>query len=59
MKTLFTGHNGFLGKELIPKLSNEYHISTYDGDILDYKKLNNFVESNAHQSDPCSRKDRY
>lgn len=47
MKTLFTGHNGFLGKELIPKLSNEYHISTYDGDILDYKKLNNFVESNA------------
>jgi len=46
MKTLFTGHKGFLGKELIPQLSKKYRILTYDGDILDYKKLFNFVESN-------------
>ena len=47
MNILFTGHRGFLGKELIPSLSNNYKIITYDGDLCDYGKLEYFVEQNC------------
>lgn len=47
MRVLFTGHNGFLGKELIPKIPKKYQIVSYDGDLLDYTKLASFVESNS------------
>lgn len=47
MIILFTGHNGFLGKELIPKISNKYQILSYEGDLSNYEKLDSFVESNS------------
>ena len=47
MKVLFTGHNGFLGKELIPEISKKYQIVNYEGDLSDYIKLASFVESNS------------
>jgi nucleoside-diphosphate-sugar epimerase len=47
MRVLFTGHKGFLGKELIPKISEKYQIVSYDGDLSDYTKLALFVESNS------------
>ena len=47
MRILFTGHKGFLGKELISQLSEKYHIFTFDGDLLDYKNLLRFVNSNS------------
>lgn len=46
MRILFTGHRGFLGKELIPKLSKNYQIYTFEGDLLDHKNLFRFVDSN-------------
>ena len=47
MSILFTGHRGFLGRELIPNLSTNYKITTYDGDLCDFKKLKYFVEQNS------------
>jgi nucleoside-diphosphate-sugar epimerase len=47
MRILFTGHNGFLGKELISQLSKKYHVFSFDGDLLDYKNLLKFTESNS------------
>jgi len=47
MRILFTGHNGFLGKELISQLSKNYHVLSFDGDLLDYKSLLKFIESNS------------
>jgi nucleoside-diphosphate-sugar epimerase len=47
MTILFTGHNGFLGKELIPHLSLKYKIVIYDGDLCDAKSLNQFAIKNS------------
>lgn len=47
MNILFTGHRGFLGKELLPNLSTKYKMFTYEGDICDNKGLTNFVNKNS------------
>lgn len=47
MTILFTGHNGFLGKELIPHLSLKYKIVKFEGNLCDTKKLNQFVIDNS------------
>ena len=47
MNILFTGHRGFLGKELIPNLSTECKIFMYDGDLCDNSGLVNFVNKNS------------
>ena len=47
MNILFTGHRGFLGKELIPNLSTECKIFTYDGDLCDNSSLVDFVNKNS------------
>jgi nucleoside-diphosphate-sugar epimerase len=47
MRILFTGHNGFLGKELIPQISKRHEILTYEGDLLNYKELASFIKFNS------------
>lgn len=47
MKILFTGHKGFLGKELIPQISKRHEVLTYEGDLLNYKKLASFIKFNS------------
>lgn len=47
MTVLFTGHNGFLGRELLPYLSTKYNVITYDGDLCDSNILSNFVAKNS------------
>lgn len=47
MSILFTGHNGFLGRELIPRLSTKYKIITYPGDLCDFAKLSDFIQRNS------------
>lgn len=46
MNVLFTGHRGFLGRELIPKLSNDFNVKRFDGDLLNFQELHKFVETN-------------
>jgi nucleoside-diphosphate-sugar epimerase len=43
MKILFTGHRGFLGRELIPELSKKYEILTFTGDLLNVRQIEEFV----------------
>lgn len=45
MTLLFTGHRGFLGRELIPILSKEYDIVVFEGDLSEYRKLQFFCEN--------------
>ena len=47
MTILFTGHRGFLGRELIPLLSQDFEIVTYDGDLVNHELLLNFIERNS------------
>jgi len=46
MKILFTGHRGFLGRELIPKLVPDYEVVKFDGDLRDFDELSKFVSLN-------------
>jgi len=46
MKILFTGHRGFLGRELIPKLANDFEIKKFEGDLRDFKELRTFIGAN-------------
>jgi len=46
MKVLFTGHRGFLGRELIPKLAREFEIKIYEGDLCHFQELRQFVADN-------------
>ena len=46
MKILFTGHRGFLGRELIPQLMKDYEVYKFEGDLRDFQKLNQFVTDN-------------
>lgn len=45
MRILFTGHSGYLGKELIPTLSKSLEVETYQNNLLDNRNLNNFIKS--------------
>lgn len=47
MKILFTGHRGFLGRELIPPLSAKTEIITFKGDLLNYSQLAKFAVDNS------------
>jgi GDP-L-fucose synthase len=47
MSILFTGHNGFLGRELIPRLSANHKIITYPGDLCEFTRLSEFVKRNS------------
>ena len=46
MTILFTGHKGFLGRELIPELQLSEEIITYQGDLTDWQSLKNFIHEN-------------
>lgn len=46
MTILFTGHKGFLGRELIPELKLSEEIITYQGDLTDWHSLKNFINEN-------------
>jgi len=46
MKILFTGHRGFLGRELIPELSKEFEIYKFEGDLRNFNQLSDFVSTN-------------
>ena len=43
MKVLFTGHRGFLGREIIPEINKSVEIYCYQGDLRDYSQLSQFV----------------
>lgn len=43
MKVLFTGHRGFLGREIIPELEKDCEIVLYQGDLRDFHALSEFV----------------
>ena len=43
MKVLFTGHRGFLGREIIPEINKSVEICCYQGDLRDYSQLSQFV----------------
>lgn len=43
MKVLFTGHRGFLGREIIPEINKSVEICCYPGDLRDYSQLSQFV----------------
>lgn len=45
MRVLFTGHKGFLGRELIPKLSTYIDVITYPDELEDVRGLKSFVKS--------------
>ena len=47
MKILFTGHRGFLGRELIPPLSTNTEIITFEGDLTNYSQLAKFATENS------------
>lgn len=46
MKVLFTGHKGFLGRELIPKLQEQVDITVFEGDVRNFSELHKFVRAN-------------
>jgi len=50
MRILFTGHKGFLGRELIPELEKDFDIRTFDGDLQDFPKLSKFVSTEKIES---------
>jgi len=43
MNILFTGHKGFLGRELIPELANSFKVHAFSGNLLDFDLLKRFV----------------
>jgi nucleoside-diphosphate-sugar epimerase len=45
MRVLFTGHRGFLGREIIPLLETSYDVVEFQGDLTNWRELSNFVES--------------
>lgn len=47
MRVLFTGHRGFLGKELVPRLSHDFDVRTFQGDLVDKKELTKFCLQNS------------
>ena len=49
MNVLFTGHKGFLGREVIPELSDVCHVNTYEGDLNNFSELLNFTKKNKIQ----------
>jgi len=46
VKILFTGHRGFLGRELIPKLQEHADITVFEGDVRNFPELYKFVRTN-------------
>jgi nucleoside-diphosphate-sugar epimerase len=44
MTLLFTGHKGFLGRELIPGLQKFEEVVQFEGDCCDYSALRKFVK---------------
>jgi len=46
MKVLFTGHRGFLGRELIPVLQEQVQVFEYPSDLSDFKYLSDYVKQN-------------
>ena len=46
MKTLFTGHRGFLGRELIPELVKEFEVYMFEGDLRNFDQLSAYVSAN-------------
>lgn len=46
MKILFTGHRGFLGRELIPILGDSFEIVAYQGDLRNWQEFAKFIETN-------------
>jgi len=50
MKILFTGHRGFLGRELIPKLVIDYEVVKFNGDLRNFDELSKFVSLNRIDS---------
>lgn len=47
MKVLFTGHQGFLGRELIPHLKEDFEIEIFSGDLTNHFEIMNFCESKS------------
>jgi nucleoside-diphosphate-sugar epimerase len=47
MRLLFTGHRGFLGRELVPILRNDFEVLTFEGDYSVYEPVEKFVRENA------------
>lgn len=43
MTILFTGHKGFLGRELIPSISSEENVITFDGDYTNQRTTREFI----------------
>lgn len=46
MTLFFTGHRGFLGRELIPILSKDCEVVVYEGELSDFKSVQNFCIEN-------------
>lgn len=49
MTILFTGHKGFLGRELIPYLREDSNVVKFEGDLTDFKALSSFVREKRVQ----------
>lgn len=47
MKILFTGHRGFLGREIIPLIRPFGEISTFEGDLRNKYLVEEFIEKNG------------
>ncbi len=47
MRVLFTGHRGFLGRELIPLLRNSYEVILYPDNLCDWVKFEHFIDSKS------------
>lgn len=45
MKVLFTGHRGFLGREIIPEINKSFEICYYQDDLRDFSQLSQFVRN--------------
>lgn len=43
MNIFFTGHRGFLGRELIPELERDFKVHKFPGNLLDFDLLQRFV----------------
>jgi nucleoside-diphosphate-sugar epimerase len=47
MKILFTGHRGFLGRELIPILRESHEVIEYPGDLSNWSEFESFVKTRS------------
>ncbi len=47
MTVFFTGHRGFLGRELIPELELHEDLVFFDGDLTDYDAVKNFIQDKS------------